>query len=167
MWLRDFDLTPGTGEHPQDVTTATGISVRTVYKWGRRYGAEGIGGLQDRSSRLHNWIERRYNPAIKWAGLNNILRPVRIYLCQCIRHAQHWEMTRFELVPAGAKRFRGASLMHLAGPVGLTAVNDRRVPVLIPEILKHHGLVEDRNRVNAGSVGRPFGEAAIEIEKKP
>ena len=41
------------GEHPQDVATAMCISVRTVYKWRRRYRAEGIAGLQDRSSRRH------------------------------------------------------------------------------------------------------------------
>ena len=29
------------------------ISVRAVYKWRRRYRAEGIAGLQDRSSRRH------------------------------------------------------------------------------------------------------------------
>ena len=57
------------GEHPQDVATTMGISVRTVYKWRRRYRAEGTAGLQDRSSRPHNWIERRYNPAIKWDGV--------------------------------------------------------------------------------------------------
>ena len=41
------------GEHPQDVATAMCIGVRTVYKWRRRYRAEGIAGLQDRSSRRH------------------------------------------------------------------------------------------------------------------
>ena len=41
------------GEHPQDVATAMCIGVRTVYKWRRRYRAEGIAGLQDRSSRPH------------------------------------------------------------------------------------------------------------------
>ena len=41
------------GEHPQDVATAMCISVRTVYKWRRRCRAEGIAGLQDRSSRRH------------------------------------------------------------------------------------------------------------------
>ena len=39
------------GEHPLDVTTAMGASVSTVYKWWRRYRAEGLGGLLDRSSR--------------------------------------------------------------------------------------------------------------------
>ncbi len=39
------------GEHPQDVGTAMGVSIRTVYKWRRRYRAEGLAGLLDRSSR--------------------------------------------------------------------------------------------------------------------
>ncbi len=39
------------GEHPTDVATAMGVSARTVYKWRRRYGEEGLSGLQDRPSR--------------------------------------------------------------------------------------------------------------------
>ena len=39
------------GERPFDVATAMGASVSTVYKWWRRYRAEGLAGLQDRSSR--------------------------------------------------------------------------------------------------------------------
>lgn len=39
------------GEHPEDVAGAMGVSVRTVYKWRRRYREEGLSGLQDRSSR--------------------------------------------------------------------------------------------------------------------
>jgi transposase InsO family protein len=39
------------GEHPLDVATAMGASVSTVYKWWRRYRAEGLAGLVDRSSR--------------------------------------------------------------------------------------------------------------------
>ena len=42
------------GEHPEDVACAMGISVRTVYTWRRRYRAEGLAGLQDRSSRPIN-----------------------------------------------------------------------------------------------------------------
>ncbi len=38
-------------EHPLDVSTAMGVSARTVYKWRRRYRAEGFAGLLDRSSR--------------------------------------------------------------------------------------------------------------------
>lgn len=41
------------GEHPNDVATAMGVSANTVYKWHRRYQAEGLTGLQDRSSRPH------------------------------------------------------------------------------------------------------------------
>ena len=39
------------GEHPLDVATAMGASASTVYKWRRRYRAEGLAGLMDRSSR--------------------------------------------------------------------------------------------------------------------
>ncbi len=39
------------GESPQDVATAMGVSVGTVSKWWRRYRAEGLAGLVDRSSR--------------------------------------------------------------------------------------------------------------------
>jgi transposase InsO family protein len=39
------------GEHPLDVATAMGTSASTVYKWWRRYRAEGLAGLLDRSSR--------------------------------------------------------------------------------------------------------------------
>ena len=39
------------GEHPRDVGTAMGVSASTVYKWWRRYRAEGLAGLVDRSSR--------------------------------------------------------------------------------------------------------------------
>ncbi len=39
------------GECPQDVATAMGVSAGTVYKWRRRYRAEGFAGLLDRSSR--------------------------------------------------------------------------------------------------------------------
>ena len=39
------------GEHPAAVATAMGVSARTVYKWRRRYGEEGLSGLQDRPSR--------------------------------------------------------------------------------------------------------------------
>jgi len=41
------------GEHPEDVAEAMGVSVSTVYKWRRRYRAEGLAGLRDRSSRPH------------------------------------------------------------------------------------------------------------------
>lgn len=41
------------GETPRAVTTALGVSPRTVAKWLARYRAEGEAGLQDRSSRPH------------------------------------------------------------------------------------------------------------------
>jgi transposase InsO family protein len=39
------------GEHPCDVACAMGVSVRTVYKWRKRYREHDLAGLQDRSSR--------------------------------------------------------------------------------------------------------------------
>ena len=39
------------GERPWDVATAMGVSTSTVYKWWRRYRAEGLAGLADRASR--------------------------------------------------------------------------------------------------------------------
>jgi transposase InsO family protein len=42
------------GWSPAQVAEAAGISRSTVYKWRRRYLAEGISGLQDRSSRPHH-----------------------------------------------------------------------------------------------------------------
>ena len=39
------------GLRPEEVAQAQGVSVRTVYKWVRRYQAEGKAGLLDRSSR--------------------------------------------------------------------------------------------------------------------
>lgn len=39
------------GEHPIDVACAMGVSTSTIYKWWRRFRAEGISGLLDRSSR--------------------------------------------------------------------------------------------------------------------
>ncbi|MBV40490.1 MAG: hypothetical protein CMM23_17850 [Rhodospirillaceae bacterium] len=41
------------GEHPEDVACAMGVSVRTVYKWRRRFRKEGLAALQDRSSKPH------------------------------------------------------------------------------------------------------------------
>lgn len=38
---------------PQAVATAMGVSLRTVHKWVGRFRAEGVAGLQDRSSRPH------------------------------------------------------------------------------------------------------------------
>ncbi len=39
------------GERPLDVATAMGVSASTVHKWWRRFRAEGLAGLLDRSSR--------------------------------------------------------------------------------------------------------------------
>ncbi|ATJ81412.1 IS481 family transposase [Halomonas beimenensis] len=39
------------GIRPREVAQAQGVSVRTVYKWVRRFREEGLPGLQDRSSR--------------------------------------------------------------------------------------------------------------------
>ena len=39
------------GEHPLDVAIAMGASASTVFKWWRRFRAEGLAGLLDRSSR--------------------------------------------------------------------------------------------------------------------
>ena len=36
------------GEHTNDVAVAMGVSVSTVYKWRRRYRAEGLAGFLDR-----------------------------------------------------------------------------------------------------------------------
>lgn len=41
------------GETPRSISSAVGVSPATVYKWLRRYKAEGIAGLGDRSSRPH------------------------------------------------------------------------------------------------------------------
>jgi len=39
------------GQHQVDVAQAMGVSLTTLKKWVRRYRAEGMAGLQDRSSR--------------------------------------------------------------------------------------------------------------------
>jgi transposase InsO family protein len=41
------------GQHQADVAQAMGVSLTTVKKWLRRFRAEGLAGLQDRSSRPH------------------------------------------------------------------------------------------------------------------
>src|SRR5258705_11164496 len=46
------------GQTPQAVSEAVGVCPRTVRKWGKRYEAEGVAGLQDRSSRP----KRPYRP---------------------------------------------------------------------------------------------------------
>lgn len=39
------------GLRPEDAAQASGVSVRTAYKWLQRFRAEGVAGLHDRSSR--------------------------------------------------------------------------------------------------------------------
>ena len=41
------------GQTPQAASEAVGVCPRTVRKWVKRYQAEGLAGLQDRSSRPH------------------------------------------------------------------------------------------------------------------
>ncbi len=41
------------GKHQADVAQAMGVSLTTLKKWLRRFRAEGLAGLQDRSSRPH------------------------------------------------------------------------------------------------------------------
>src|SRR6185437_2579699 len=41
------------GQPPQAVSEAVGVCPRTVRKWVARFGAEGVAGLRDRSSRPH------------------------------------------------------------------------------------------------------------------
>jgi transposase len=50
------------GEHPRDVGTVMGVSASTVYKWRRRYRAEGLAGLPDRSSRPNASPNRTPDP---------------------------------------------------------------------------------------------------------
>ncbi len=46
------------GERPTEVAGAMGVSIRTVYKWRKRYREEGLAGLVDRSSRPHRSPQR-------------------------------------------------------------------------------------------------------------
>jgi len=50
------------GQTPEAVARAAGVCPRTVHKWVRRYKAEGIEGLRDRSSRPHR-LHRPTPPA--------------------------------------------------------------------------------------------------------
>jgi transposase InsO family protein len=49
------------GQTPEAIATAVGVCPRTVRKWGKRFRAEGLAGLHDRSSRPHRL--RRPDPA--------------------------------------------------------------------------------------------------------
>jgi transposase InsO family protein len=65
------------GEHPIDVATAMGVSSSTVYKWRRRYRAEGLAGLLDRSSRPNASPNR--TPADIEASVIALRKERRIY----------------------------------------------------------------------------------------
>jgi len=64
------------GQHQVDVAQAMGVSLTTLKKWLRRFRAEGLAGLQDRSSRL------RHSP-----------RALRQRLCQRIIHLRRQRRT--------------------------------------------------------------------------
>lgn len=51
------------GLRPAEAAQACGVSVRTAYKWLKRYREEGRAGLQDRSSRPHR-CPHRYSPQV-------------------------------------------------------------------------------------------------------
>ena len=65
------------GEHPEDVACAMGVSIRTVYKWRRRYREEGLSGLGDRSSRPLNSPAR--TPEAIEAQVIALRREKRVY----------------------------------------------------------------------------------------
>jgi transposase InsO family protein len=65
------------GEHPEDVACAMGVSVRTVYKWRRRFREEGLCGLQDRSSKPH--CSPAKTPGAAEAKVIALRRQKRIY----------------------------------------------------------------------------------------
>ena len=65
------------GEGPSDVACAMGISVRSVYKWRRRYRDGGLAALQDRSSRPHHSPAR--TPAADQARVVVLRKQKRIY----------------------------------------------------------------------------------------
>ena len=64
------------GQKPKAVSEAVGVCPRTVRKWVKRFQAEGVAGLRDRSSRPHRLYRptlalRRESPAIQ--SLGNVL----------------------------------------------------------------------------------------------
>ena len=65
------------GEHPKDVACAMGVSVRTVYKWYRRWREGGVAALRDRSSRPHHSPDR--TPAAREAAVVRLRKEKRIY----------------------------------------------------------------------------------------
>ena len=64
------------GEHPIDVASAMGVSVRTVYNWRRRYRDGGLAALQDRSSKPHRSPNR--TPAASEAKVRGVVELVAI-----------------------------------------------------------------------------------------
>jgi transposase len=50
------------GQTPTAVAAAFGVTVKTVRKWVARFQAEGVKGLQDRSSRPHRLHRPRQPP---------------------------------------------------------------------------------------------------------
>ncbi len=65
------------GERANDVACAMGVSVRTVYKWRRRYHDGGLAALRDRSSEPHRSPAR--TPAAAEATVVNLRRQKRTY----------------------------------------------------------------------------------------
>jgi len=69
------------GHKPAEVAKQLGVSRQTVYKWVRRYRAEGLAGLVERSSRPHR-MPRALSPAaaarIRAARLAEHAGPVRL-----------------------------------------------------------------------------------------
>ena len=53
------------GHTPEAVSQAVGVCPRTVRKWVRRYKAEGVAGLQDRSSRPHRLYRPTPQPTVE------------------------------------------------------------------------------------------------------
>ena len=53
------------GQTPQAAGEAVGVCPRTVRKWVDRYAAEGLAGLQDRSSRPHRLYQPTPQPVIE------------------------------------------------------------------------------------------------------
>ncbi len=65
------------GERAYDVACAMGVSVRTVYKWRRRYRDGGLAALRDRSSEPHRSPDR--TAAAAEATVVNLRRQKRTY----------------------------------------------------------------------------------------
>ena len=88
------------GQHQADVAQAMGVSLTTLKKWLRRYRAEGLAGLQDRSSR----------PALSPRALPDALREQVIALRRQ-RRTGRFIARQLGLSPASVSRIlRGAHL---------------------------------------------------------